>query len=87
LICSTTARFAARPCPLPGTGVLRCKSNFAAPQIKFRGGSKCSGSKPATRLYIHFEWDLAAWQLFASFGVNAGLDYTVQTELVPNRDV
>ena len=73
-----------------GTGVLRCKSNLAAPQIKscraanqilprrksnFAAGflgSKCCGSKAATHLYIHFEWDRDARQLFASFGVNAG---------------
>ena len=46
----------------------RRKSNFAAGFL----GSKWSGSKPATRLYIHFEWDRAARHLFASFGVNAG---------------
>jgi hypothetical protein len=52
----------------------RRKSNFAAGFL----GSKCCSSKAATRLYIHFEWDRDARQLFASFGVNAGLDCWVQ---------
>ena len=49
--------------------LMRRKSHFAAGFL----GSKCCGSKAATRLYIHFEWDHDARQLFASFGVNAGL--------------
>jgi hypothetical protein len=48
----------------------RRKSSFAARFL----GSKYCGSKAATRLYIHFEWDHDARQLFASFGVNAGLE-------------
>ena len=60
---------ARRPCRAANQ-ILPCrKSNFAAGFL----GSKCCGSKAATRLYIHFEWDRAARQLFASFGVNAGM--------------
>jgi hypothetical protein len=62
------ARQRARACRAANQILTRRKSNFAARFL----GSKCCGSKAATRLYIHFEWDLDARQLFASFGVNAG---------------
>ena len=83
--CSAARPCPAAGTPVPGSGhgraALQIKSCCAANQILPRRksnlaagflGSKWSGSKPATRLYIHFEWDRAARHLFASFGVNAG---------------
>jgi hypothetical protein len=54
------ARQRARACCAANQIFPRRKSNFAAGFL----GSKCCGSKAATCLYIHFEWDRAARQLF-----------------------